>query len=58
MKLHTTQVIIEQLDILNYKQVEELAKKLEGVPIDILLNNAGMKGVDLIGVCKRNPPLV
>lgn len=33
---------VEQLDVADQSSVEALAKSLEGVPIDILINNAGM----------------
>ncbi len=35
---------IEQLDVLDHAMVDELAAKLAGRPIDILLNNAGIHG--------------
>jgi NAD(P)-dependent dehydrogenase (short-subunit alcohol dehydrogenase family) len=37
-------ISIYQLDVTNHKQVDELALKLKGVPIDVLLNNAGILG--------------
>ncbi len=41
-KLETLGVRIEQLDVANPNSVADLAKKLEGAPIDILINNAGV----------------
>jgi len=35
---------IEKLDVTNHKQIDELAKKFESTPIDVLLNNAGILG--------------
>ena len=37
-------ISIEKLDVINHKQIDDLAKKLKDVPIDILLNNAGILG--------------
>jgi NAD(P)-dependent dehydrogenase (short-subunit alcohol dehydrogenase family) len=33
---------IEALDVSDHGQIDALAKKLEGTPIDVLLNNAGI----------------
>jgi NAD(P)-dependent dehydrogenase (short-subunit alcohol dehydrogenase family) len=35
---------IEQLDVLDYAMIDGLAEKLRGQPIDILINNAGIRG--------------
>lgn len=35
-------VRVEQLDVADSKSIERLAKKLSGVPVDILINNAGV----------------
>jgi len=37
-------ITIETLDVTKDKQIERLAKKYEGQPIDILINNAGIGG--------------
>ena len=37
-------VAVERLDVTNQAQVDALAKKYEGKPIDVLLNNAAMLG--------------
>ena len=37
-------VNIEQLDVTSQKQINALAEKYKGVPIDVLLNNAGILG--------------
>ncbi|MDC0073794.1 SDR family oxidoreductase [Alphaproteobacteria bacterium] len=37
-------VSINYLDVLDYSSIEESAKNLKDVPIDILLNNAGIQG--------------
>jgi NAD(P)-dependent dehydrogenase (short-subunit alcohol dehydrogenase family) len=37
-------VRIEALDVTDFARVERLAHKLDGVPIDLLLNNAGLYG--------------
>jgi NAD(P)-dependent dehydrogenase (short-subunit alcohol dehydrogenase family) len=39
-------VRIEQLDVSNPDSVGAMAKRLEGVPVDILINNAGVFGHD------------
>jgi NAD(P)-dependent dehydrogenase (short-subunit alcohol dehydrogenase family) len=41
-KLRTLGVRIEQLDVADASSVAALAKKLSGVPIDLLINNAGI----------------
>ncbi len=35
---------IETMDVTNHEQIDALAQKLDGTPIDILLNNAGITG--------------
>lgn len=37
-------VSTEQLDVTNHPQIDALAKKLADVPIDLLINNAGITG--------------
>ena len=37
-------VNIERLDVTSNKQIKELAEKYNGIPIDVLLNNAGILG--------------
>ena len=37
-------ISIHQLDVTNHKQIDELALKLKDIPIDVLLNNAGILG--------------
>ena len=37
-------ISIETLDVTKHKQIDRLAKKYEGQPIDILINNAGIGG--------------
>jgi NAD(P)-dependent dehydrogenase (short-subunit alcohol dehydrogenase family) len=37
-------VTVEYLDLLDHKGIDKLAKKLQDVPIDVLLNNAAMLG--------------
>ena len=37
-------VLIEQLDVMDPENIKVLAKKYEGKPIDILINNAGVIG--------------
>ena len=37
-------VNIERLDVTSQEQIKELAEKYNGIPIDILLNNAGILG--------------
>lgn len=41
-KLRSYGVRVEQLDVTDPQSVAALAKKLEGVPIDLLINNAGI----------------
>lgn len=38
------QVTVEQLDVTDFDQIDALGDKYKGVPIDILLNNAGIIG--------------
>ena len=40
-------VIIEQLDVTDLKQIQKLAGKYKGVPIDVLFNNAGWLGTPI-----------
>jgi len=42
-------VIIEQLDVTDVRQIEKLAAKYKGVPIDVLFNNAGWLGTPIEG---------
>lgn len=37
-------IVIERLDVADHAQIDALADKYRGVPIDILLNNAGIGG--------------
>lgn len=37
-------VIIEELDVTDHRQIDDLAKKYKDQPIDVLLNNAGILG--------------
>jgi len=37
-------VVIERLDVQDHAMIEDLAKKFEGEPIDLLINNAGIFG--------------
>jgi NAD(P)-dependent dehydrogenase (short-subunit alcohol dehydrogenase family) len=45
-------VRIEQLDVSNPDSVGAMAKRLEGVPVDILINNAGVFGHDASSFAK------
>ena len=38
------QVRVEQMDVTNHEQIDALAAKLRGTPIDLLINNAGITG--------------
>jgi len=40
-------VIIEQLDVTDVRQIEKLAAKYKGVPVDVLFNNAGWLGTPI-----------
>jgi len=40
-------VIIEQLDVTDLRQIGKLAAKYQGVPIDVLFNNAGWLGTPI-----------
>ncbi len=42
-------IIIEQLDVTNLSQIEKVAAKYRGVPIDVLFNNAAWLGMPLEG---------
>jgi len=37
-------ILIEELDVTDLAEIDELANKYEGVPIDVLINNAGILG--------------
>jgi len=37
-------VMIERLDVLDHAMIDALAKRYEGTPIDVLINNAGISG--------------
>jgi len=37
-------IVVEKLDVTDHAAIEALASKYEGVPIDLLLNNAGIGG--------------
>jgi NAD(P)-dependent dehydrogenase (short-subunit alcohol dehydrogenase family) len=37
-------VIIEQLDVTDFDEMDDLAARYKGVPIDVLINNAGILG--------------
>ncbi|MCF2857627.1 SDR family oxidoreductase [Pseudoalteromonas sp. SMS1] len=41
---HQASLSIYELDVVNYQQVTALAKSLVGVPIDVVINNAGLYG--------------
>ena len=41
---------IQQLDVTDHERIDALAKELEGQPIDLLLNNAGISGLSLIHI--------
>jgi NAD(P)-dependent dehydrogenase (short-subunit alcohol dehydrogenase family) len=41
---NNSELAIEQLDVADHSQIESLGKKYVGVPIDVLLNNAGIIG--------------
>ena len=45
-KLKETGARVEQLDVTDQASVDAMAKNLQGIPIDILINNAGIKGLD------------
>ena len=45
-ELKATGARVEQLDVADPGSVDALAQRLEGIPIDILINNAGIKGQD------------
>ncbi|ATW02494.1 SDR family oxidoreductase [Sphingorhabdus sp. YGSMI21] len=44
----TGRIQIEKLDVADEKSIERLGQRLDGIPIDILINNAGIFG--------KNPP--
>ena len=52
-------VTVEQLDVTDFAQIEVLGAKYTGVPIDILLNNAGIIGPLPIAenIERQNPSL-
>ena len=37
-------ILIEKLDVLDHERIDELAEKYKDVPIDVLINNAGISG--------------
>lgn len=37
-------IVVEQLDVMDHARIEALAAEYEGTPIDLLLNNAGIGG--------------
>lgn len=37
-------VVIEELDVTDFAEIDELAARYRGVPIDVLINNAGILG--------------
>jgi len=37
-------VVVEELDVLEHDMIDELAKRYQGTPIDLLINNAGIMG--------------
>ena len=39
-----TNVLIEQLDVTDFAQMDALAERYRGIPIDVLINNAGILG--------------
>ena len=39
-----TNITVEQLDVLDHKGIENLAEAYKAMPIDVLLNNAGIMG--------------
>lgn len=41
-ELRSLGVRVEQLDVTNPKSIEMLARRLDGIPIDILINNSGI----------------
>jgi len=45
-ELKATGARVEQLDVTDQASVDAMTKRLAGVPIDILINNAGVKGDD------------
>jgi len=45
-ELKATGTRVEQLDVTDQASVEAMAQRLSGIPIDILINNAGVKGDD------------
>lgn len=44
LELESLEVRVEQLDVADTASVRALASRLEGVPIDLLINNAGISG--------------
>jgi NAD(P)-dependent dehydrogenase (short-subunit alcohol dehydrogenase family) len=45
-ELRKTGARVEQLDVADQASVDALAKRLQGVAVDIVINNAGIKGQD------------
>jgi NAD(P)-dependent dehydrogenase (short-subunit alcohol dehydrogenase family) len=46
IELKALEVRVEELDVTDQESVDGLAARLDGIPIDILINNAGIKGHD------------
>lgn len=46
---HHPNVTLEALDVTDHAQIDALARKYQGRPIDVLLNNAGISGADGMG---------
>lgn len=44
LALQQPNVILERLDVTDFDEMEALAARYEGVPIDVLINNAGILG--------------
>lgn len=38
------EVVVERIDVVDHRSIDDLAKKYENMPIDVLLNNAGIGG--------------
>lgn len=49
-ELKTLGAQVEQLDVIDERSVAALAERLEGVPIDVLINNAGVGGLRAPGI--------
>ena len=44
LALNFNNVLIEQLDVTDFDEMDALAARYKGVPIDVLINNAGILG--------------